>query len=67
MIYIKLEENRDKFMERYKNIPKSMKNLFFKVKCRKGKFQMQKLDYLDYIVVPEVNEKLFKKLKVLIK
>ena len=65
MVYIKLEENMDKFMEKYQNIPKSMKKMFFKSKCRKGKFEIQKIDPIECIILPEVNEKILSKLKIL--
>lgn len=64
MVYIKLEENVDKFMANF-NVPKSMKKLLFKSKCRKGKFAIQKIDRMECIVIPEVNRRVLSRLKIL--
>lgn len=64
MIYIKLEENRDKFMAHF-NSPKSMRKLLFKSKCRNGKFVIEKVNPIECIVIPEVNQKMLNKLKIL--
>lgn len=65
MIYIKLEENWDKFMRKYQNIPTSMAKMLFRAKCRKGKFEIQKIENRECIVLPTVNDKILKKLAVL--
>ncbi len=64
MIYIKLENDMDKFMSNF-NVPKSMKKFIFKAKCRKGKFSLQKIDDMECIVVPEINDRMLRKLKIL--
>lgn len=64
VVYIKLEENVDKFMANF-NSPKSMRKLLYKSKCRKGKFVIQKIDRMECIVIPEVNRKLLSRLKIL--
>ena len=63
MVYIKLEDDEDKFMSRYPNIPKSMARLLFKAKCRKGKFEIKNVQNRECIVLPIVNDKVLKKLE----
>lgn len=63
MVYIKLEDDEDKFMSQYPNIPKSMARLFFKAKCRKGKFEIKNVQNRECIVLPIVNDKILKKLE----
>ena len=65
MVYIKLENNMDKFLEKYQNFPKSMRKIIFKSKCRNGKFISQKIDGMDYIILPEVNKNVLKRLSLL--
>ena len=62
MIYIKLEENMDKFMAKYKNLPRSMMKIIFSSMCKNGKFRIEKIDDLECIVLPTINDKIFKKL-----
>lgn len=62
MVYIKLEENLDKFMG-ISNLPKTIQKISFKSKCRNGKFKMEKIENMDYIILPQMNEKMLKKLK----
>lgn len=64
VIYIKLEEDMDKFMSHF-NVPRSLKKLMFKAKCRNGKFALEKIDDMECLVVPEINERMLKKLKIL--
>ena len=65
MIYMKLEENEDKYLSRHPNFPRSMAKLLFKAKCRKGKFEIQKIENRECIVLPTVNDKILKKLAFL--
>lgn len=65
VIYIKWEENRDKFMAKYANLPQTMRKIIFQSKCKKGKFEIEKIDPLECIILPTVNEKILKKLGVL--
>lgn len=62
LVYIKLEENSDKFMRKYQKFPRSIMKMLFRSKCKKGKFEVQKIKDLECIVLPEVNEKILKKL-----
>ena len=50
-------------MSKYQNLPRTMRNMLFKAKCRKGKFEIQKIENLECMVLPEVNDKIIKKLK----
>lgn len=43
MVYIKLEENMDKFMVKYQNLPNPIRKIGFKVECRNGKFKTEKI------------------------
>lgn len=54
----------DKFLKD-KNLPRSVKKIVFKSKCRNGKFLIRKNGNVECIVLPEVNEKILKKLKIL--
>lgn len=66
MVYIKLEENMDKFMRnKYEGFPNSLKKMIFKSKCRNGKFLLEKVEGMDYIILPEWNDKALKKLKTM--
>lgn len=62
VVYIKLEDNMDKFMTKH-NLPKTIKKISFKSKCRNGKFKIEKVGNMDYIILPELNDKVLKKLK----
>lgn len=64
MVYIKLEQDMDKFMAgSYEGFPKSIKKILFQSKCRNGKFQIEKFYHKDSIILPSVNDKTLKKLK----
>ena len=65
MIYIKLEENRDKFLEKYQNLPKTMKKILFQSKIRNGKFRIQKHENGECIILPNINNKVLKNLRKL--
>ena len=65
MVYLKLEENQDKFLQKYQKFPNAMKKILFQSKCRKGKFKIQKMNQLECIYLPIVNQKMFQKLKIL--
>ena len=62
VVYIKLEENMDKFMVK-NNLPKTIKKISFKSKCRNGKFKIEKVGDTDYIILPACNDKTLKKLE----
>lgn len=62
VVYIKLENNMDKFMEN-SNLPKSIRKMSFKSKCRNGKFKIEKLENVDFIILPQWNQKVLRKLK----
>lgn len=62
MVYIKLEDNMDKFMMPY-NLPNVLKKISFKSKCRNGKFKMEKIGNMDYMILPALNDKVLEKLK----
>ena len=65
MVYIKLENDWDKFMQNFNiDLPKTMQKLIFKSKCRKGKFVIQKVENIEYIIIPEINDRLLNKLKI---
>lgn len=63
MVYIKLEDNAEKFMMKYKNLPKAIQKISFKSRCRNGKFKIEKVGNRDYIILPEINDRILKKLK----
>lgn len=65
MIYIKQENNVDKFMKKYVNFPKYIKKMLFKSKCRNGKFETEKMYDIECISLPEINDKILKNLKKL--
>lgn len=64
MIYLKLENEMDNFL-RDKKLPRSLKKIVFKSKCRNGKFLIRKSGIYECIIIPEINEKILKKLKIL--
>lgn len=68
MIYIKLEEDMDKFMfGSYESFPNRIKKMIFKSKCRNGKFLIKKIKDIDCIILPEWNDKAMKKMKTMAK
>ena len=67
MVYIKLENSMDKFMENFTRIPKSAKKFIYKSKCRNGKFYFEKKEGIEFVVLPTINEKILSKLNTLAK
>lgn len=63
MFYIELEENMDKFMNQYMNLPRSIIKMRFNSKCKNGKFEIKKVGGKDCVVLPGVNEKILKNLQ----
>ncbi len=64
LVYIKLEDNKDKFMQKYQNMPRTIQKILFRAKCKKGKFEIQKINDLECIVLPEINDRVLKRLKM---
>ena len=60
MIYIKLEENMDKFF--IINAPKFFKKILFVIYKKIGKIKIKKIENFECIILPEINEKILKKL-----
>lgn len=63
MVYIKLEEDMDKFLTKHQNLPKAIRKMSFQSKCRNGKFKIEKIGDMDYLILPALNGKILSKLK----
>jgi len=63
VVYIKLENNMDKYMVKYQNLPRAIKKISFKSKCKNGKFKIEKFENKDCITLLELNDRVLKKLK----
>lgn len=64
MVFIKLEENKDKFMEnKYKKCPKTVKKVLFYLEYKNGKFINQKINNMEYVILPNLNNKSLKRLE----
>ena len=64
MIFIKLEDNMDKFMkDKYKKYPKMIKKMLFKIKCKNGKFISKKINHMEYIILPNLNNRALKRME----
>jgi len=60
MVYIKLEEDMDKFF--IKNFSGIFKKILFVFYKKIGKIKVQKINNIEYILLPECNDKVLKKL-----